>query len=306
MGWELDEETTLPKPREEGIPMTLDMAKKTIERAKVDLQIYTDRIKDLKVEAQLLKVEDEEAHKVSVDLGLRAKILAKEINVSRDRILLPSSEFTKAVRNLAKGFTDVLDSIEEITKTKNQSFKILQEQREREAQKKIDEETEKLREKVKEEAKKAGVEPVEVPTPVIAKTSKVVRTASGIAYSSEYWKFNCGPVHRNAHDYSGLKRVRLIAYAHSTKESMLEIGMKAGLTGEPLEKFKFALNEVKFELEIDEEGWATIVSVDGKLLPIIPAEFLEPNDKEIRKAVDGGRRNIDGIEIYRKDKEIYK
>jgi len=306
MGWELDEETALSKPREEGIPMTLDAAEKAIERARVDLQVYREAIKGMKTEAQLLKVEDDESHALSVDLGIRAKKLAEEINTERDKVLLAPGKFTKAVRNLAKGFTDVLDSIEEITKTKNQSFKILQEQREREAQKKIDEETEKLREKVKEEAKKAGVEPVEVPTPVIAKTSKVVRTASGIAYSSEYWKFNCGPVHRNAHDYSGLKRVRLIAYAYSTKESMLEIGMKAGLFGEPLEKFKFALNEVKFELEIDEEGWATIVSVDGKLLPIIPAEFLEPNDKEIRKAVDGGRRNIDGIEIYRKDKEIYK
>ena len=178
--------------------------------------------------------------------------------------------------------------------------------REREAQKKIEEETEKLRAKVKEEAEKAGVEAVEVPTPVIAKTSKVVRTASGMAYSSEYWKFECGPVHRNDQKYPGLKNTRVIAYAHSRKESMFDIGTKAGLTGEPLEKFKFALNEVKFELEIDEEGWTTIVSVDDKLIPIIPAEFLEPNDKEIRKAVSGGRRNIEGVKIYRCDKEIYK
>jgi len=294
MGWELDEETTLPKPREEGIPMTLDMAKKAIERAKVDLQIYTDRIKDLKVEAQLLKVEDEEAHKVSVDLGLRAKILAKEINVSRDRILLPSSEFTKAVRNLAKGFTDVLDSIEEITKTKNQSFKILQEQREREAQKKIDEETEKLREKVKEEAKKAGVEPVEVPTPVIAKTSKVVRTASGIAYSSEYWKFNCGPVHRNAPDYPRGKRI--------TANYILN---RAGMTEESFNEINPALNEVKVEIEIKEDS-LFIVAVNDKLLPAIPAEFLTLDSKEIRKAIDGGRRNIEGVKIYREDKEVYK
>jgi hypothetical protein len=306
MGWEIEGEPMVPEKREEGIPMTLDAAKKAVERAKVDLQVYQEAIKGMKTEAQLLKVEDDESHALSVDLGIRAKKLAKEINTERDKILLAPSEFTKAVKNLAKAFTDILDSIEEITKSKNRSFKVLQDQRKLEAQKKINEETEKLREKVNEEAAAAGVEAVEVLTPVLAKTQKTVRTAAGIAYSSEYWKFECGPVHRNAPDYPGIKTIRVLAYSHSTKESMIEIGMKAGLTGEPLEKFKFALNEVKFELEVDEEGMATIVSVDGKLLPIIPAEFLEPNSKEIRKAVDGGRRNLEGIKIWREDKEVYK
>lgn len=306
MGWEIEGEPMLPEKREEGIPMTLDAAKKAIERAKVDLEAYKEAIKTMKTEAQLLKVEDEDGLGLSVDLGIRAKKLAKEINTERDRIVLPAGEFTKAVKNLAKGFTDILDSIEEITKTKNRSFKVLQDQRQLEAQKKIDEETEKLREKVKEEAAAAGVEAVDVPTPVLAKTPKTVRTAAGIAYSSEYWKFEAGPVHRNAPNYPGIGRVRLIAYAHADKQTMYEKGVKAGLTGEPLEKFKFALNEVKFELEIDEEGMATIVSVDDKLLPIIPAEFLEPNTKEVRKAVDGGRRNLDGIKIWREDKEVYK
>ena len=305
MGWELEEKTTLPEARDEGIPMTLDAAKMAIERARLDFQVYADRIKDMKTEAQLLKVESEESLGVSVDLGLRAKKVAKEINTQKDKILLPSGEFAKAVKSFANQYTDMLDSIEEITKIKNRSFKVLQEQREREAQKKIDEETEKLREKVKEEAAKAGVDAVDVPAPVLPKTSKVVRTASGMSYSSEYWKFTCGPVHRNSPDYP-VGKPRVIAYAHSSKETMFDIGMKAGLTGEPLERFKFALNEVKFELEIDEEGMVTIVSVDGKLLPIIPAEFLEPNDKEVRKVVTGGRRNIEGIKIYREDKEVYK
>jgi len=306
MGWEIEGEPTLPEKKEEGLPMTLDAAKKAIEKAKVDLQIYTQAIKDMKTEAQLLKVEDEEALVLSVDLGIRAKKLAKEINTERDRIVLPAGEFTKAVRNLAKGFTDILDSIEEITKTKNRSFKVLQDQRRLEAQKKIDEETEKLREKVKEEAAAAGVEAVEVPATVLAKTTKTVRTAAGIAYSSEYWKFEAGPVHRNASDYPGIGKPRIIAYAHADKETMYQKGVEAGMKGEPLEKFKFALNEVKFELEIDEEGWATIVSVDGKLLPIIPAEYLEADSKALRKAVDGGLRNIEGVKIWREDKEVYK
>lgn len=306
MGWELEEETALSNPREEGIPMTLDIAKRAIEKARVDLEPYREAIKEMQTEAKLLKVENDESHAISVDLGIRAKKLSKEIKTETVRIALPANEFTKSVNNLGKGFIDLLDSIEVTTKDKNRAYKAIQEVREREAQKKINEETEKLRAKVKEESEKAGVEAVEVPTPVIAKTAKIVRTESGVAYSSEYWKFKCGPVHRNFPDHAGIGRPRVIAYAHSSEEKMFEIGQKVGLTGEPLEKFKFALNEVKFELEIDEEGLATIVSVDGKLLPIIPAEFLEPNEKEIRKVVTGGRRNIEGVEIWREDKEVYK
>lgn len=304
MGWELEEkESEAPAKRDE-IPMTLDLAKREIERARVDLQVYTEAIKNMKVEAQLLRVETEESHAISVDLGIRAKKLAKEVNATRDRIIFPATEFTKAVKNFAKEYTETLDSIEAITKTKNQSFKILQEQREREAQLRINEETEKLKQMVNEEAKRAGTEPVEVPTPVIAKTPKVTRTASGMAYSSEYWKFEAGPVHRNAPDYP--KKKRLIAYAHTGVGTLYRKGVEVGMTGEPLEKFKFALNEVKFELEVDEEGGVTIVSVDGKLLPIIPAEFLEVDSKALRKVVDGGMRQIEGVRIYRQDKEIYK
>jgi hypothetical protein len=306
MIWEIEGESTLPEKKDEILPMTLDAAKKAIEKAKADLEPYREKIKEMKTEAQLLKVEDDESWGLSVDLGIRAKKLAKEIETTKDRIISPANEFTKSVRNLATGFTDILDSIESITKTKNRSYKVLQEQRALEAQKKIDEETKKLREKVNEEAKAAGVPAVEVPTPVLAKTQKTIRTAAGMAYSSEYWKFEAGPVHRNAPTYPGVGKPRITVYIHPDKQVMYEKGVEAGMKGDPLEKFKFALNEVKFELEVNEEGSATIVSVDGKLLPIIPAEFLEADSKAIRKVVDGGQRNIEGVKIWREDKEVYK
>lgn len=311
--WELDEEvppqqvTVAEKAKGEvSIPMTLEDAKRAIEKAKVNLQVHLEKIKDMKAEIALLKVDSDESLATSVDLGIRAKKLAKVIEDEKDRIIKPAKEFTKLVSNFAGTLTVGLLDIEATTKTKNRSFKVIQEQRLLEAQKKIDEETETLRAQVKKEAEAAGVDAVEVTTPVLGKEKKTVRTESGIAYSSEYWKFEPGPVTRNDPTYPGIGRPRVIAYAHSQKERMIEIGEKVGLTGKPLERFKFALNEVKFELEIDEEGMATIVSVDDKLLPIIPAEFLIPDGKALRKNIDGGRHNIEGVKVWREDKEVYK
>jgi hypothetical protein len=50
------------------------------------------------------------------------------------------------------------------------------------------------------------------------------------------------------------------AYLHSTKEDMRMLGEKLGLEGEALEKFVFALYEVKFVLEVNEDGSYKILS----------------------------------------------
>ncbi len=312
MGFEIEEEESIevvPMVRVEAIPMTLKDAEKAIAQARIDLAVYEDEIKDMTVEAKLLRVESDDAHKKSIELGIRAKRLAGKIDEKADSLREPAKKFDTAIRNFAKVYTTDLLAIEAITKTKNQGYKILKEQREREVQKKINEETERLRNLVNEEAKKAGTKPIEVVTPVIPKTEKIVRTEEGIAYSSEYWKFTAGPVHRNAPDYPGIGRPRILTYAKMGTLAVFDLAGKMGMVGEPLENLKScltALNEVKFEIEFDEAGNVVIVSVNDKLIPIIPASLLIPNDKEIRKVVNAGMRVIPGIKIWREDKEIYK
>lgn len=57
-----------------------------------------------------------------------------------------------------------------------------------------------------------------------------------------------------------------IAHLHSSKESMYELGKQIGLSDAALEMFVFALYEVKFQLEVDDQGCATIVRVDDQPL----------------------------------------
>lgn len=62
-------------------------------------------------------------------------------------------------------------------------------------------------------------------------------------------------------------------YLHSSKDSMYEVGRKAGLTGEALDFFQFACYEVEMTLDVEEvTGKATIVAVgEQRLLVGVPA-----------------------------------
>jgi hypothetical protein len=61
--------------------------------------------------------------------------------------------------------------------------------------------------------------------------------------------------------------MRITAYLNSSKERMYDIGLAAGLDGDALDYFMFALYEVKIEMEVDPAtGKATIVAVDGREL----------------------------------------
>lgn len=54
-------------------------------------------------------------------------------------------------------------------------------------------------------------------------------------------------------------------YLHSDKQSNLERGERLGLKGKALDNFAYALYEVEFEVEVNEEtGEATILTCDGK------------------------------------------
>ena len=61
--------------------------------------------------------------------------------------------------------------------------------------------------------------------------------------------------------------MRATVYLHSSKETMHDIGARAGLQGDALAMFLHALTEVEVEIDVDEiTGEATIVGVDGRAL----------------------------------------
>jgi len=55
-------------------------------------------------------------------------------------------------------------------------------------------------------------------------------------------------------------------YLHGSKEFNYDLGEELGLSEKQMENFKYALYEVELDVEIDEEGNATILKVDGVAL----------------------------------------
>ncbi len=56
---------------------------------------------------------------------------------------------------------------------------------------------------------------------------------------------------------------RAKVYLHSSKECMRDSGEELGLQGEALREFSYALYEVEFDLEVNENGTYKILSTKG-------------------------------------------
>ena len=55
------------------------------------------------------------------------------------------------------------------------------------------------------------------------------------------------------------------AYLNSSKSNMIDLGENNGLSGQALENFAYALYEVEFDLEVDDQtGDSKILKVDGR------------------------------------------
>ena len=60
--------------------------------------------------------------------------------------------------------------------------------------------------------------------------------------------------------------MKATCYAHSSRDSMFRIGEDLSLEGEALQLFSHALCEVEIELEVEMNGTAEIVAVNGRKL----------------------------------------
>lgn len=58
--------------------------------------------------------------------------------------------------------------------------------------------------------------------------------------------------------------MKIDLYVHSTKEASYDAGKKAGLSGEALERFKFAGYEHKITYLVDKEGHAFAIAIDDR------------------------------------------
>jgi hypothetical protein len=80
----------------------------------------------------------------------------------------------------------------------------------------------------------------------------------------------------------------VIAYLNSDREYMYGLGKSIGLSNTPLEKFTYALYEVKIELFVSPDGTAKITKVDDRLVESEDEKYERDNAPESWQPMDEG------------------
>ena len=165
------------------VPQATTIVLPDVEVARKNLAVYDEKITEMVEVASEIEITSDLSLKTAVDLGLKAKTLAKEINKVRDGFIAEPNNRIKSVKNLAKSFTDRLDEIEMITKKKASDFNYKKILEQREKEKKAQDAARDLQIKLDEEAKSKGVEGVQVITPTEKPPDNTVRTEAGSSYN---------------------------------------------------------------------------------------------------------------------------
>ena len=182
----MDFAAVLPKEEQEALTKVQGF---DLEKAKVAFGEYIKEVDSLVKKAEDLKIENDEQNQLAVSMGTSAKKLTKLIETKRNEIIKEPEEYVKGVRNFCKMFTEKLILIEMTLKSKITSYRIVQEQKRREAELKAQKETEKLQAKLNKDAEKKGIEAPQILAPIIPKEAPVTRTESGSASLRKTWTF---------------------------------------------------------------------------------------------------------------------
>ncbi len=174
-------------PAEQKFPISAQSFE--IDQVKARFSDYIEKIDSIVEKAESLAVTTENTNEEAVNIGTSAKHLYKKIEDQRKEIIEQPNEFVKSVNSFCKIFTEKLQSIETMMKSKIGQYRAIQEQKRREAEIAAKKAADDLQKKLNEEAKVKGTEPVKVETPIIPKKESVTRTETGSAHGRKIWTF---------------------------------------------------------------------------------------------------------------------
>lgn len=160
-----------------------------LEPIKKKFLLYSHEIDRMVSEAGVHEVKDKKTNEQAVGLGSQAKQLWKKVEDERKRVIADPGEFVKSVNRFAKTYQDRLKTIESGLKKKISDYQYQLELERREAEAKAEKEKQKLQEKLDKEAKKKGVEGVQVESQIVPADDKTTRTEDGSSHQRLHWTF---------------------------------------------------------------------------------------------------------------------
>jgi len=152
------------------------------------LKKYEAEVATMKKTAELHKVEDEATNVAGIEMASQAKRLANTIEAMRVEKVKPYQQYTKAINNIAKVYTDGLEAIERGLKTKIGGYLTKIKLEKLEAERRAQEAAAELQKKLDAESAEKNLPQVTVNVPVINQKSEPVRTEEGSASQTKRWK----------------------------------------------------------------------------------------------------------------------
>jgi len=153
------------------------------------LATYNGPIQEMAASASALVVDSHESNLTAVEMAGQVKKLGKTLEEGRVKYTKPANEYVKGINGLIKPFQDKLKAIENGLKGKISQHQARVELEQRKAEEAARKAQAELQKKLDADAKKAGVESVQIDALVVPKADPVARTESGTAYQRTTWEF---------------------------------------------------------------------------------------------------------------------
>jgi hypothetical protein len=160
-----------------------------LEAVKKEFAIFDHALEAMTAEAEQAEVKDEGTAAKATEMMAEASGFKKAIDAKRREFTDPAYKYFSAVNSFVKPYTDKLEKMIKILKGKYGEWSHQVEMQRREAEKKAQDAAAKKQREINQAAKKAGIDPVTMPTPVLPTKQEPVRTASGTASTKFDWEF---------------------------------------------------------------------------------------------------------------------
>jgi len=158
-----------------------------LERAKKGLAVYDTVVNRLKAEMEKFVVNDEASVAQCTELVARIHGVIKKMKGKLEDTIQDAKAYVNATRAFAKIGIEPMEAAKATGKKKIGAYAYQQELKRREQEAEAQKAADKLQAEMDKKAKKAGIEPVQIPAMVMPRKQTPVRTESGSASTRMVW-----------------------------------------------------------------------------------------------------------------------